>query len=70
MRDLIRYAPAVRGTPPRAHFLGGYDGQHTPNPDERDFIEHQQTYKGFVRGVLFFVTLVLVTLLLMAYFLL
>ena len=42
----------------------------TQRSDESDFVEHQRTYKGFVRGVLLFLALVLVTLLLMAYFLL
>jgi hypothetical protein len=37
---------------------------------EDDFIEPQQTYKGFVRLVMLAVALIAITLLLMAYFLL
>jgi hypothetical protein len=37
---------------------------------EADFIEHQQTYKGFVRLVMVSVALIAITLSLMAYFLL
>jgi hypothetical protein len=37
---------------------------------EGDFIEHQQTYKGFVRLVMVSVALIAITLSLMAYFLL